>query len=98
MEPNIDDIKTERITASGLLCDRPCWLYSLIGNDYANTESLMNVYNGRDTGGIIVLDLSGSKYGSDIVIFNIPVYFPKGVYVNFTTNGYSCFAQFIPEY
>lgn len=98
MPPNLDDIKTKRITASGLICDRPCWVYSMIGNDYDSASSLMNVHNGRDTGGEIKLDLSGTTYGSDIVVFNIPVYFSKGVYVNFASNGYSCFAQFIPEY
>jgi len=98
MPPNIEDIQTRRITSSGLICDRPCWVFSLIGNDYSNTYSLMNVHNGRSTAGTIILDLAGNSNGSDIVVFNQPVYFTKGVYVEFSSNGYSCFVQFVPEY
>lgn len=98
MPPNIEDIQTKRLTASGIICPKGCWVYSLIGNDYDSDNSLMNVHNSHDTTGEIKLDLAGSKYGSDIVIFNIPVYFSKGIYVKFDTNGYSCFAQFVPEY
>lgn len=98
MSPKIEDIQTRRITASGLICDRPCWVFCLIGNDYVNSFSLMHVRGGRSVTAGIILDLAGAATGSDIVVFNQPVYFPKGVYVEFSSNGYSCFVQFVPEY
>lgn len=98
LKPNIDDIQTKRITTHGLICDRPCWVFCLIGVSYQSTSSLLNVHDGRTDDDPIKLDLSPSQAGSDIMVFNTPVYFPKGIYVKFAENGYSCFAQFVPEY
>ena len=98
MEFNIKDIQTKRLTASGLITGRPAWLFSIIGTDYNSVYSVIAIYNGRSTSGNIILDLSGSQYGSDIIIFNMPVFFPDGIYCEFVTNGYSVFSQLIPLY
>ena len=93
-----EDMQTKRLTGSGIVTTRPAWLYTIIGNSYGDSSSLINVYSGRDTSGKVLLDLSGSQYGSDIVVFNIPIFFEDGIYCDFATNGYSVFTQFIPVY
>jgi len=98
MEINYEDLKTKRLTASGIVIDHAAWLYSIIGNSYADSSSLIYIRNGQDTSGNIILDLSGSQFGSDIIVFNCPVYFNRGIYAEFSTAGYSVFAQFILEY
>ena len=95
---NKEDIVTNRLTASGVLSLKPCWLFTIMGNAYADASSLIRLYNGRSTSGNVMLDLSGSQYGSDIVIFNTPLFFKDGMYADFYSNGYSIFAQFLPIY
>jgi len=98
MEFTKEDMRTKRLTASGIIVDRPAWLYAIIGNSYTDASSLMKIYNGRNTSGTVILDLSGSQYGSDIVVFNVPLLFKDGIYAEFVTAGFSVFAQFIPFY
>lgn len=95
---NKEDIKTTRLTASGILSDKPCWLFAIVGNSYATTSSLIRIYDGRSTSGKNIMDLSGSQYGSDIVVLNSPIFFKDGIYAEFATAGYSVFCQFLPTY
>ena len=98
MEFKKEDMQTVRITASGILVPKPCWLFCIIGNSYADANSSIEIHDGLDTTGRKFMDLSGSKYGSDILVFGVPLYFANGIYANFHTNGYSVFAQFLLEY
>ncbi len=93
-----EDIVTKHLLASGVLSEKPCWLFAAIANAYGDTSSLIRIYNGRGTDGKVIMDLSGSQYSSDIVVFNTPLYFKDGMYAEFSTAGYSIFVQFLPDY
>ena len=98
MDFKLEDIQTKLLTASGLITDRPAWVFSIIAEDYDSTTALITIYSGRSTGGEAKLALSAGYYSDGDIIFNMPVFFKDGIYVDFTSNGHSCFVQYIPLY
>jgi len=91
-------IKTHLLTATGLITDRPCWLYSLVLVDNATTYSVFTIYDGLATTGKVIMAVSVPKYDTIVISLKSPIRCQKGLYIGFTTNGYRAFAQFRPDY
>jgi len=98
MEFNKEDIQTKLLTASGLITDRPAWVFSTVAEDYESTSSVIVLYSGRGTNGEIKFYLAPTKYNSDVMVFNSPVFFKDGIYADFAANGHSIFVQYLPVY
>lgn len=81
-------------STEGLVIPKPCWLCSIIIFPAEVLSSLIRVYDGWNTTGKIILDLSGNQYKADIVILRHPIFFGKGVFVEFVSNGYCYFVQY----
>ncbi len=88
-------VKLEKISASGLFTDRPCLVYSLCGVGVADATNVFTVYDGHNTTGRDIMRLVSIAYSSDFRLFASPLFFAKGLYVEFTTNGAEFFAQFM---
>lgn len=88
-------ISLGRLTASGLVTDRACLVYSICSIGTSQTSNVFNIFDGFNTGGKHIMTLGGAQYFSDFRLFAMPLYFAKGVYVEFATNGTECFVQYM---
>lgn len=88
-------IKLGRLTASGLACDRPCLVYSICGIGVADATNLYRIYDGFNTSDDLIMSLVAVSYVADFRLFSPGLYFAKGIYVEFTTNGAEVFVQYL---
>lgn len=88
-------ISLERVTASGIVSEKPCLIYSICGVGVAGSTNVFTIYDGQGTGGKIIMTLVTVAYNSDFRLFASPLYFSKGIYVEFTTNGSEVTLQFM---
>ena len=88
-------VKTERIVASGIFTKSPCLIYCISGLGVTEATNVFTVYNGTNTSGENKFRLACIAYSSDFRLFASPLFFPKGLYVEFTTNGTEVFAQYM---
>lgn len=89
------DTSTERVTASGLVSDEPCFLYSIAGIGIGDTTNVYTIYDGHNTSGEAKMRLVAGSYAADFRLFSIPIFFTRGIYVDFTTNGSEVVAQIL---
>ncbi len=88
-------VKFEKLTASGQFTDKPCLVYSLTGIGVADATNVFTVYDGYNNAGKNIMRLVTIAYTPDVRPFSPALYFAKGLYVEFTTNGAEFFAQFM---
>ena len=88
-------VRSEKLVASGIFTKSPCLIYSITGVGVADATNVFTVYNGTNTSGENKFRLVTVAYNSDFRLFASPIFFPKGLYVEFTTNGIEVFAQFM---
>lgn len=78
--------ETKIITTSGLISNQPLWLASIVqsldSSNYGNTL----FYNGVDTSSEIKLVVPFALHVTNTVVFNIPMFFSKGLYINMNAN------------
>ena len=86
--------KTGRLAASGLLTDRACYIFAMCGIGIDAAANVFNVYDGFNTSDRQIMTLGGIQYQPDFRSFSTPLFFAKGVYIDFTTNGSSFFIQY----
>ena len=87
--------QTKRLAASGLVCDRACLVSFIAGIGWSAGANRFHVYDGFDTGGELKMSLVAKLYTADVRPFPIPLLFSRGLYVDFETNGYECFVQYL---
>jgi len=89
-------IKTDsfRATASGVVSKSPCFVSTVSGLGLAQASNVYTIYDGHNTEGKVKMRLAAGQYSSDFRLFVPAMYFAKGVYVDFTTNGEECVVQF----
>lgn len=92
------DIKTESLLASKLVCNKPCWLYSVIVGEISASYGEFTLYDNQAASGKIRLRVFVAQYFTEPLIFKHPIRFKKGLYLDFTTNGTYAFVQFRPDY
>ena len=88
-------VKSEKLGASGIFTKSPCLVYSIAGVGVAAATNVFTVYNGTNTSGENKFRLVTVAYNSDFRLFASPLFFPQGLYVEFTTNGDEVFAQYM---
>ncbi|KKN36646.1 hypothetical protein LCGC14_0771690 [marine sediment metagenome] len=86
--------KTGRIVASGLITDRSCYVFAVCGIGVSAATNRFNLYDGFSMGDRLIMTLGGIQYQSDFRSFPTPLFFAKGVYIAFITNGTSFFVQY----
>jgi len=86
--------KTSRLVASGSVTDRACYIFVMCGMGISAATNVFNLYDGFGTSDRQVMTLGGIQYQPDFRSFSTPLFFAKGVYIDFTTNGTSFFIQY----
>lgn len=84
-----------RVTASGVVSKTPCLLYSICGIGIGDTSNVYTVHDGQSTGGKVKMRLVAGSYSADFRLYAAPLYFAKGIYIAFTTNGSEVALQFM---
>ena len=85
----------ERAVASGTVSKKPCLVHSICGIGVADATNVYSIYDGHGTSGKLIMRLVAVAYSSDFRLFASPLYFAKGIYVEFTTNGSEVVLQFM---
>lgn len=88
-------ISLGRVTASGRVSERPCFVYSICGIGLAQASNVYTIYDGHSTAGKAMFRLVAGQYAADFRLFASPLYFANGLYVDFTTNGEEACIQFL---
>lgn len=86
--------KTDRHVASGLITDRACLVFSACAIGTSAATNIFNLFDGFSTGDKQIMTFAGIRYQSDFRNFNPPLYFAKGAYIEFATNGTEFFMQY----
>lgn len=94
---NLDDIKTYQGTAAEIICERPCWVLSVLLCQGYSGEVTFNLYNGLGITGKMMFPWNLYRKTYTNVIFRRPVFFPDGIY-KYTWPAISSTIQYIPLY
>lgn len=86
--------KTSRLVASGIVCDRACYIFAVCGIGVGAAANVFELYDGFSTSDRLIMTLAGIKYKADFRNFSTPLFFAKGAYVDFVVNGTSFFIQY----
>jgi len=82
MQPDESIAVSERcFTASGVVSQKPCWLYSVVLTGEAANANNIKLYDGQDTSGDLELHIGAAQYTSTVVVFNVPKFFSRGMYI-----------------
>lgn len=84
-----------KVLASGLISEKPCLIYSICGIGLADASNVYSIYDGSSTAGKLKFRLVAGSYASDFRLYASPLYFAKGIYVGFTTNGEEVTVQYL---
>lgn len=93
----MNDVKkytTVRLTASGIVCKEPLYIFSICGVAKAAASNEFVIYDGHGDNDKKIMSLVTLAWTSDFRPFLIPLFLTKGCYVKFATNGYEIFVQF----
>lgn len=88
-------ISMARPTASALITQQPCLVYSICGIGIASSHNVYTIHDGQNVDGDIVMRLVAGVYSADFRLFASPLFFAKGLYVEFTLNGAEVFVQYL---
>lgn len=80
-------IELARAVKSGVVSQKPCLVYSLCGIGIADASNVYTIHDGQTSSGDQIMTLVAGTYSSDFRLFASPLYFSKGLYVEFVTNG-----------
>ena len=86
--------KIDRHVASGLITDRACLVFSACAIGTSAATNILNLFDGFSTSDRQVMTFAGIRYQPDFRNFNPPLFFGKGAYIEFATNGTEFFIQF----
>lgn len=88
-------VNIECVTASRVVSNTPCLIYSICGIGITEDSNVYGIHDGQTTEGERRMRLVAGSYSADFRLFASPLYFAKGLYVDFTTNGEEVFVQFL---
>jgi len=88
---------TEFITVSRKITDRPCWVVRVIVDILANDKTgLATLRNGETSTSQILAVLFG-QYSCPILQGGLPVYFNKGLYIEFGEDTTGVMVQYLED-
>ena len=80
-----------------MFCDRPCWLFFAIASITGTTAGKIVLRNGFDVDAEIINRVVCGYIRVTVVPFDPPLYFNRGLFVQFIGNIYGVTVQFLPE-
>lgn len=86
--------KTSRLVASGIICDRACYIFAVCGIGVSMATNVFELYDGFSASDRRIMTLGGIQYRPDFRSFSTPLFFAKGAYIAFALNGTSFFVQY----
>ena len=92
------DVVSKFISASGIICDKPCWVHMIMGAGFAEVDNGFCIHDDWSTATPAVCGLVVGQYDSIPVYFDPPMRFNKGLYISFSPKGHSFFARFKPDH
>lgn len=84
-----------KVLASGKISEKPCLVYSICGIGIADADNVYGIYDGSSAAGKLKMRLVAGSYSADFRLYASPLYFVKGIYVEFTTNGEEVTVQYL---
>lgn len=84
-----------RAVASGVVSEKPCFVYSICGIGIADATNVYTIHDGHSTTGKAIMRLVSVAYSADFRLFATPLFFAHGIYVDFTTNGSEVTLQYL---
>lgn len=94
-----ESIKFELFEASTLVCNNPCWVYSIIiAEDDAVGAKALKVYDGFSSTDKLKVVLYAWSYIAPVLVLQKPIRFEKGLYLEFGTNLNYAMIQYRPDY
>lgn len=96
MEKYWKQLEHDRAAADKKICNRSCFLYAahLVANTVGVATAVIR--DGHDAGGDAVVDLAALTSSNDPRMFNPPIYFKKGLFVDIGDNVTAVFVHFLP--
>lgn len=88
-------IALARPVQSGAVSDKPCLVYSVCAIGIAETSNVYTLHDGQSPAGDVIMRMVAGSYSADFRLFASPLFFAKGIYVDFTTNGEEVFIQYL---
>lgn len=82
------------VTAEALICERPCFLYSVIVEGHATLVARFTVRNGFDTNAERLFAAALARGQSGFFRFDVPVYFSRGLFFDNTEQCQSAMFQY----
>lgn len=82
------------ITGSGIISERPIWVYAIIVVASNAAYSEFAFRNGETAADTSKLNVTAPQYHTVPIIFRRPVRFSKGLYIQFVTAGSYVFVQY----
>ena len=83
------------MAASGLICDEPCWLYSLELAENNNSHAQIKLYDGQNTEGKVRTSIRSNVYLTASIVYNVPKFFSKGLYIELADGSADFNGQFL---
>jgi hypothetical protein len=91
------DIKLDCFQASGIVTNSPCWLFSIVGSSSSATSVILTVRDGILEASLAKMILYCSLSCNPAIVFNQPVYFKNGLYLQFATGVNAANVQYKEE-
>lgn len=95
VDPKKYDVKY--LAASALLTDRPHYVQSMYFGPHATLVAQYKIYLGSSTAGELLYHVTLSAGIPLFLDFEVPLYFSRGLYVEFASNGSSVTVQYLDE-
>lgn len=96
---NKEDIVVKRLTVSGLVCDKPCWLlWVKNGRTNVSTARRFELRDGFTAVSKIIFMISSWQVGVKFKSFANPVRFKQGLYITLPVATTMVSVGFIPDY
>lgn len=80
-----------------IICNRPGWLFSIIASAASASNGSYIMRNGFDTSAEEVFSTIVSRYYGQIMSFNPPLYFSKGIFLDVTATILGATVQYLAE-
>ena len=86
-----------RVTADQMISSKPCWLFSThVEPDNADNKTQVKLINGETSSCEVLFNLK-QRYGHLINTLPKPIYFNRGLFIDFIDNVAAVTVQYIVE-
>ena len=88
---------TWRVTGDQLITTKPCWLFSVyVEPDNASNKTQAKLINGEISSGSVLFNLK-AQYCQFINTLPHPIYFNRGLFIDFVDNVEAVTVQYVVE-